>query len=177
MRSKMPEADAPTNWLNVFSSGLGWIAMVGSGIVLRQLIFGYRTAEAAVRGLKPEFRSAAKGQWNPALAEQLVAYADGEVVGFDDVEVATGHLGDFGRRVQQCCRRIGYGRTLSYGELAAAAGSPRAARAVGNCMAVNRTPLVVPCHRVVAAGGQLGAFSAPGGSRTKRRLLEMERRR
>jgi methylated-DNA-[protein]-cysteine S-methyltransferase len=64
---------------------------------------------------------------------------------------------------------------MTYGELAAKAGSPRAARAVGSCMARNRIPLVIPCHRVVPSGGRLGSFSAPGGSETKRRLIDMER--
>ena len=63
---------------------------------------------------------------------------------------------------------------MTYGELAVAAGQPRAARAVGNCMAGNRVPLIIPCHRVVRAGGDIGPYSAAGGSATKRRLLEME---
>ena len=56
---------------------------------------------------------------------------------------------------------IPYGRTMSYGELAAKAGSPRAARAVGNCMAANKIPLLVPCHRVVCSGGRLGSLFRP----------------
>jgi methylated-DNA-[protein]-cysteine S-methyltransferase len=63
---------------------------------------------------------------------------------------------------------------LTYGELAAKAGYPGAARAVGNCMAANRIPLLIPCHRVVCAGGRLGSYSAPGGTVTKRRLLALE---
>ena len=64
--------------------------------------------------------------------------------------------------------------TRSYGEVAAAAGSPGAARAVGQVMAANRTPLIVPCHRVLAAGGKIGGFSAPQGLALKRRLLALE---
>jgi O-6-methylguanine DNA methyltransferase len=83
----------------------------------------------------------------------------------------------FQRRVWREISKIPYGGLTSYGLIARSMGKPRAARAVGNCMAGNRTPLVVPCHRVVAAHGRLGRFSAPGGSRTKRRLLAMEARR
>ena len=72
------------------------------------------------------------------------------------------------------CRKIPYGKTLSYGQLAAKAGRPGAARAVGNHMAGNRTPIIVPCHRVLPSGGGLGGFSAAGGVALKRRLLEME---
>ena len=84
------------------------------------------------------------------------------------------HLAPFARRVVELCRRIPYGQTLTYGELAAQAGSPRAARAVGNVMRTNRCPLVVPCHRVVPSGSGLGGYSAPGGVRAKLRLLELE---
>ena len=66
------------------------------------------------------------------------------------------------------------GSTVTYGELAARVGAPKAAQAVGAAMARNPWPIVVPCHRVLAAGGRLGGFSAPGGARTKRRLLRME---
>ena len=61
-----------------------------------------------------------------------------------------------------------------YGQLASRAGSPNAARAVGNCMANNRIPLLIPCHRVVGANGELGGFSAAGGTDLKRRLLNRE---
>jgi methylated-DNA-[protein]-cysteine S-methyltransferase len=71
-------------------------------------------------------------------------------------------------------RRIRFGQTHSYGELASLVGSPRAARAVGSVMAKNRTPLVVPCHRVLASRGAIGGFSAMDGVHMKRRLLDLE---
>lgn len=77
-------------------------------------------------------------------------------------------------RVLQTCREIPYGQTVSYGELARRAGSPRAARAVGQALARNPWPLLVPCHRVLAAGGGLGGFQ--GGLELKRRLLAGEQR-
>ena len=78
----------------------------------------------------------------------------------------------FQRRVLQALRRVPYGRTITYGQLAARAGRPRAARAVGQAMAHNPVPLIVPCHRVVASGGGLGGFG--GGLALKRRLLALE---
>jgi len=163
--------------LVVFPSELGWIALVGAGETLCRLSFGHRSRDAAVAALGTELAAAARrAAWNPDLVERLRAYAAGEPVDFSEVAVDGRDLSPFARRVMRGCRRIPYGGTLSYGELAGAAGSPRAARAVGNCMAANRTPLVVPCHRVVAAGGRIGAFSAPGGRRTKERLLAMEAR-
>jgi methylated-DNA-[protein]-cysteine S-methyltransferase len=81
----------------------------------------------------------------------------------------------FFQRVYAIARTIPAGETLSYAELADRAGSPKAFRAVGQAMAKNPFPVLVPCHRVLAAGGKLGGFSAPGGTATKVRLLDLER--
>ena len=81
----------------------------------------------------------------------------------------------FQKRVYQQCRLIRAGSTRTYKQLAAMAGSEKASRAVGAAMARNRVPLVIPCHRVVSAGGSLRGFSAPGGLDTKRFLLDLER--
>jgi methylated-DNA-[protein]-cysteine S-methyltransferase len=70
-------------------------------------------------------------------------------------------------------RDVGWGETVSYGELAEMAGRPRAARAVGNAMSRNPVPIVVPCHRVVTAGGRIGGYG-PSGVPTKRFLLALE---
>lgn len=80
----------------------------------------------------------------------------------------------FPRAVYEAARGILPGRTATYGELAAKVGKPGAARAVGRALSRNPFLLVVPCHRVVASDGTLGGFSAHGGVRTKRRLLELE---
>ncbi len=73
-------------------------------------------------------------------------------------------------------RQVGYGETVSYGELAERSGSPRAARAVGTVMATNRIPLILPCHRVLGSAGRIGGFSAPQGIDLKRRMLDLEGR-
>jgi len=78
----------------------------------------------------------------------------------------------FHRQVLLACGEIPYGRTVTYGQLAARVGRPRAARAVGQAMAGNPVPLVIPCHRVVASGGGLGGYG--GGLDLKRRLLALE---
>lgn len=81
--------------------------------------------------------------------------------------------GGFRGRALRACHLIPSGEVVTYGELAARAGSPRAARAAGSAMAANPLPLVIPCHRVVGAGGRLGRYSA-GGPAAKRRMLEVE---
>lgn len=80
----------------------------------------------------------------------------------------------FQKAVIGACRRIRLGKVMSYAQLAESAGYPRAARAVGSVMSHNRTPLIVPCHRVVATNGRLGGFSGDGGLDLKRALLELE---
>jgi methylated-DNA-[protein]-cysteine S-methyltransferase len=81
---------------------------------------------------------------------------------------------DFHRRIYDVARAIPPGATLTYGEVAARLGDPNAARAVGQALGKNPFAIIVPCHRVVAAGGKLGGFSANGGRATKRRILEIE---
>ena len=80
----------------------------------------------------------------------------------------------FHRRVYEVARTIKPGTTLSYGEVASRVGEPDAARAVGQALGRNPIPIIVPCHRVLAAHGGTGGFSAPGGTATKLRLLAIE---
>ena len=80
----------------------------------------------------------------------------------------------FQEKVLRACHAIPRGKTLTYQQIAARAGSPRAYRAVGNIMAKNKIPLLIPCHRVVSCGGRVGGFSAPQGISLKERLLKLE---
>ncbi|MGE5422507.1 MAG: methylated-DNA--[protein]-cysteine S-methyltransferase, partial [Ignavibacteriales bacterium] len=80
----------------------------------------------------------------------------------------------FIKRVLQETAGLPYGSITTYGDLAAMSGSPRAARAVGQAMARNNTPLIIPCHRVIGSQGQLTGFSAPGGTDIKKALLKLE---
>ena len=80
----------------------------------------------------------------------------------------------FRRKVYATARAVGWGETVTYGELARRAGCDGEARDVGQTLARNPVPLIVPCHRILAAGNRLGGFSAPGGIFTKERLLTLE---
>ena len=101
----------------------------------------------------------------------------GEPTSLDGVTIALEAVAEFDRAVYVRTRTIPFGRVATYGEIAAALGQPAASREVGAALGRNPIPLVVPCHRVVAAGGRLGGFSAAGGRITKRRLLEIEQAR
>ena len=98
----------------------------------------------------------------------------GEDVDLRDVTLDLRDVPEFVQRVYAVARSLPCGVTMTYGEMAARAGEPGAAQAVGQVMAGNPFPVVVPCHRVVAAGGGNGGFSAPGGVDTKLRLLAIE---
>ncbi len=159
----------------VFHTRLGWMGVVAAGTTVRQLTFGHSTQAAARAALAPGLVIGAMcGGADARIPRRLQAYAKGTPDDFLDLRVDPGPVSDFRRRVLDECRRIAYGTTMSYGELAARAGYARAARAVGRSMALNRIPLIIPCHRVVCSDGRLGAYSACGGVATKRRLLEME---
>jgi len=106
------------------------------------------------------------------LADRLRAYFAGEPVGFDDVEFDLDDETVFGRALGETLRRIPRGEVVTYGELAALAGRPGAPRAAGSFCARNRLPILIPCHRVVSAGG-LGPYGSLGVD-YKRRLLELE---
>ena len=105
----------------------------------------------------------------------MVALLDGEPQDLRWVSLDERHLDAFRRGVYAATREIAPGSTASYGEIARAVGEPRAAREVGVALAQNPFPIIVPCHRVLAATGALHGFSAPGGIATKRRMLEIER--
>jgi O-6-methylguanine DNA methyltransferase len=115
----------------------------------------------------------------PTLAVQravqgISALLRGERSDLSAVELDMESVPSFHRRVYQITRTIPAGTTLSYGEIAAWLGAPGSARAVGQALARNPFAIIVPCHRVVAAGGKVGGFSANGGTTTKLRLLSIE---
>ncbi|HCA46867.1 MAG TPA: hypothetical protein DEP45_05745 [Armatimonadetes bacterium] len=127
-----------------------------------------RAAALAVADASPEALD------DPLLhraADLLSAYFEGHRVHFD-LAVEPMAIGPFGSRVLAECARIPWGETRSYGQLAALAGSPRAARAVGQALGRNPLPVIVPCHRVIGSTGQLVGFGS--GIEMKRRLLQLE---
>jgi methylated-DNA-[protein]-cysteine S-methyltransferase len=111
-----------------------------------------------------------------AAIEMIRLLLGGEAIDMREIGLDLEGVADFDRRVAEVVRTIAPGETLTYGEVAARIGAKGEAREVGAAMGRNRFPIIVPCHRVVAAGGKPGGFSAPGGVETKLRMLEIERR-
>jgi methylated-DNA-[protein]-cysteine S-methyltransferase len=106
--------------------------------------------------------------------EDIVALLRGEASDLSTIALDMDGVPEFHRRVYDAARAIPPGETLSYGDIARRVGAPGAARAVGQALGRNPFPIVVPCHRVLAAGGKIGGFSAQGGVATKRRMLAIE---
>ncbi|MEO6500604.1 MAG: methylated-DNA--[protein]-cysteine S-methyltransferase [Jatrophihabitantaceae bacterium] len=121
---------------------------------------------------------AAREQQPPALVRQVIeritALFDGSADDLTDVELDLSGVGDFHRSVYEVTRGIRPGTTLSYGAIATELRLPGAARAVGRALGHNPCPIIVPCHRVLAADGSMHGFSANGGVATKRRMLQLE---
>jgi methylated-DNA-[protein]-cysteine S-methyltransferase len=167
-----------------FATELGWMAIAVGRRGVRSLTFGHKSARSAVRALAANVPTLPAGECLgdsdsdnsdiSALADRLKSYAAGDRDDFGEIVLNLDGLTRFQQRVTRACRNVSWGETVSYAELAVRSGSPRAARAVGNVMATNRFPILVPCHRVIGTGGSLGGFSAPSGLTMKRRLLRLE---
>jgi methylated-DNA-[protein]-cysteine S-methyltransferase len=170
--------DSPdTLGFTLFDTPIGPCALVWSGLGLVGAALPDASAAATRVQVRRRFRAARELAPPPA-----VQHAVGRVLGLlqgakddlQDIVLDLRGLPEFNRRVYAIARRIPPGATRSYGEIAHELGEPHAARAVGQALGANPIPIIVPCHRVLAAGHRAGGFSAPGGTRTKLRLLEIE---
>lgn len=158
----------PWTWGEV---GLVRCRKSGLDPVCRILLPG--SGDSVIRTIRRDFTGASPvvGKRDP-LCRRLQGFVSGESVEFSLEALDWGIVGGFERRALQTCGAIPRGRVMTYGGLAARMGVPGGARAVGNAMAGNPFPLVVPCHRVIRGDGSLGGFG--GGLKMKRALLEME---
>lgn len=136
---------------------------------------GSRSADSQDPALdRPNPSQVVQRECRAFLEQGLVGLLRGESEPIPWERLMTEDRTEFQQRVLQLCYQIPFGETLSYKALAERAGRPLAARAVGQTMATNRIPLLIPCHRVIAANRTLCGFSAPGGIDTKRQLLALE---
>jgi methylated-DNA-[protein]-cysteine S-methyltransferase len=153
--------------------GLAWHDQALTRVLLPDANAGL-TRQRLLRALAPGAELEA-GESPPAFVvaaiEAMQAHLAGEPRHLREVPLDLARAGPFEQRVYAAARALDPGRTCTYGELARRIEDPSALRAVGQALGHNPWPLVVPCHRVLAAGGALGGFSAPGGADSKRRLL------
>jgi methylated-DNA-[protein]-cysteine S-methyltransferase len=161
----------------LFDSAIGFCGVVWSGRGIVGVQLPEKDAQATRRRILKRFPGALESE-PPAsiqrVVAKMVALLNGESAEFSDVALDTGDLPEFNRKVYAIASSIPRGATLTYGEVAAQLGDKLLARDVGQALGQNPTPLIVPCHRVLAAGGKTGGFSAPGGIGTKLKILTIE---
>lgn len=155
-----------------FETSLGWIGLSTTEKGIAQISLPRPSEEEALVALN--LRSTAMRIGAKSLGSsvsRIQNYCRGQYVTFDEaLDLSTGSV--FEQQVWYACRTIPYGQTRSYGWLAAQLGRPKAARAVGNALGKNPIPIIIPCHRVIAANNRIGGFS--GGIEIKKRLLGIE---
>jgi len=152
-------------------AGIGWSA---DGITRFRL--PDPDSEAAARQFKGKTFSQSPPPHVAAVVGEAKRYFAGERIDFAQTGLDLAGVDQFRRTIYDALRNVPFGETVTYGELAKRAGvnAPQAAQDVGVAMARNPVPLIIPCHRVLAAGGKLGGFSAPGRTETKERMLALE---
>lgn len=158
------------------AAGFCGLAWTNDGVVRFQLPGESR--DETERLLKRRLPDVQAGKPPPEVATTIEAvkrYFAGETVDFRHVPVDLTGQDEFFKAIYTALRQVGWGQTTTYGALAKQPGAgPEAARDVGVAMGRNPVALIIPCHRCLAAGGKLGGFSAPGGSDTKLKMLELE---
>jgi methylated-DNA-[protein]-cysteine S-methyltransferase len=168
----------PTQNYFVFETAAGFCGIAWSDAGITRFMLPSSTAAATEHNLQRRVANARPGTPPAhvvAAVEAAKRYFAGEQIDFSDLQLDLSGQDAFFKQIYDAARRVGWGRTTTYGTLAKEIGAgPEVARSVGQAMATNPVPLIIPCHRVLAAGGKLGGFSAPGGSATKQRMLELE---
>jgi methylated-DNA-[protein]-cysteine S-methyltransferase len=152
--------------------GIGWTAL---GVRAVQLPEGTPSRTAGrLRRYHPDLPAATPPDEITRVIGDIQALLDGAPTDLSHVVADLTGVPEFDQRVYTAARAVPPGELVTYGELADRLGEPGAARAVGRALGRNPVPIVVPCHRVVAAGGRTGGFSATGGVSTKMRMLAIE---
>lgn len=167
----------PNTNYHLFSTAIGTCGIAWHDQGIRAVQLPEASESATLLRLLRIDQTATAGQPPPAFAgtiQDIVALLQGQPRDLRGALLDTHDVPVFHQRVYSVVRAIAAGQTLSYGEVATQCGDAHAARAVGQAMARNPFPLIVPCHRVMAAHGRNGGFSANGGVATKLRLLAIE---
>ena len=159
----------------IFSTNMGYFGLLTSSEGIVRTSLPMPTKLASKYYLLREIENA-KLDLNlmPALQKDITSYFKGSCVDFSGVKISLAAFTVFQIDILTTCRKIAYGQTATYSRLACMAKHPRSARAVGNVMAKNPVPLIIPCHRIIRSDGRLGGFTAPEGIALKRKMLNLE---
>ncbi|MBI4835354.1 MAG: methylated-DNA--[protein]-cysteine S-methyltransferase [Planctomycetes bacterium] len=159
----------------IFKTPRGWAGVVTSASGVKMIVLpaeNKRKILDKIRRSCPEAEKRITGELRKA-AGLVRKYFEGCLKKFD-LKIDLAGCSGFEKKVYQALRKIPYGAITTYGKLAENIGMPYAARAVGNAMAKNPLPLVIPCHRVIKSNGSIGRFSALSGVGLKKHLLDLE---
>ena len=162
---------------HLFDTAVGRCAVVRRGAMIVRVLLPAaceETLRAKIARLCPGSIQAQPPAPIASVIGKIVALCRGEAQSFNEAPIDRAMIEPFAARVYAALDKIGFGETTTYGAIAEALGDKALARAVGAALGANPFPIVIPCHRVTAAGGAMGGFSAPGGAVTKRNLLEVE---
>jgi methylated-DNA-[protein]-cysteine S-methyltransferase len=161
----------------LFETAIGTCAVAWGQAGIRGVFLPESDPERTRARVLRRLPAAVEAEPSPEIAravDGMSALLRGEAVDLSGVKLDTSGQDPFHVRAAAVARTIPPGQVMTYGQIAARLGEPQAAQAVGQAMGKNPFPIIVPCHRVVAAGGKMGGFSAPGGGRTKLKMLEIE---
>ena len=172
------QEEAAVTHYQLFQTAHGFAALAWNERGVTSFRLPASTAEETRRALLRRLPGAIEAEPPRPMADLIQAigrYFEGERIDFVGFPIDLGQQDPLFAKVYDLVRRLGWGETTTYGEVAKSLGEgPEVARDVGQAMARNPIPLIVPCHRVLAAGGKIGGFSAPGGSHAKVRMLQLE---
>jgi methylated-DNA-[protein]-cysteine S-methyltransferase len=166
-----------SRWFSLFDTAIGRCGIAWSDRGVTRIMLPEASDAATRRRLALDAPHAAEAPPPPAIDAAIaliVQHVGGEPTALDAIILDMDDVAAFHRQVYEAARKIPSGHTVSYGALATAVGKPGAARAIGQAMGKNPFPIIVPCHRVLAANHATGGFSAYGGVETKARLLAAE---
>lgn len=161
----------------LFDTVIGPCGIAWSAQGLTRLQLPERDRSATEKRLRARTANLQPGDPPPAVAQVIAdiqRYLAGDRIDFSPVAIDLSGIDLFRRSVYEAARSVGWGQTSTYGELARQAGHPDAAREVGQAIGRNPVAIIIPCHRIVAAGNKLGGFSAYQGTFAKERLLALE---
>jgi methylated-DNA-[protein]-cysteine S-methyltransferase len=161
----------------LFDTAVGRCALIWRGDRLIRVMLPAHDDEAmraAIRRRAGDARQAPPPPFVETIIDAIMRLCAGEAVSFPGAPLDRTRIEQLANRIYDILLRVPFGETTTYGAIAAELGDKNLSRAVGAAMGANPFPIIIPCHRVTASGGKIGGFSAPGGTDTKKRLLDIE---
>jgi methylated-DNA-[protein]-cysteine S-methyltransferase len=162
---------------SLFETAVGRCAVLWRGARLTGVLLPAANGDAMTKAVRRRDANAVEASPPAFVADaidRIRKLCAGARVSFDGAALDRDAIDPLANMVYDILLRVPFGKTTTYGAIAEELGDKSLSRAVGAALGANPFPIIIPCHRVLAAGGRIGGFSAPGGADTKRRLLEIE---